>query len=208
MIRLPVGPPDGSLGRFLLDSGIGTSVVSPSLRNRLQLRDGGESFTGQRMSGQTVTAPLVPLAAAWVRIARTHRPDAYGCEGVLKTCNLSRSTACKSPRAAVQATRLQVLHTPSVVDLGQSVGDDGFDGIIGLDALGDWAVTIGPFAGTVSLHDGDVIAPGTIPVPVRVERQARPVRLFTDVELPGGSVAHVEIDSGSGCLILDSRFMD
>lgn len=47
--------------------------------------------------------------------------EGFNDDGVLKTCNLSRSTACNSPCVAVQAARLQVLHTPSTMNASESV---------------------------------------------------------------------------------------
>jgi len=53
---------NGSLeSRFVLDSGIGLTIVSEALGEAIGAEPAGSSFTGRRMSGQEVT---VPLAAA------------------------------------------------------------------------------------------------------------------------------------------------
>ncbi len=58
--RIPVTL-SGSLCLFLFDTGIGVNVVSPSLADRLNLAHVGETFAGQRMSGQRIEAELVHL---------------------------------------------------------------------------------------------------------------------------------------------------
>ena len=48
-------------GRFVLDTGIGVSLVSESLADTLGATRLGRSYTGRRMSGQEVAVPLVTL---------------------------------------------------------------------------------------------------------------------------------------------------
>jgi hypothetical protein len=62
LARVPVEM-DGDPHRFLVDTGIGVTVVSPLLVARPDVRETGETFTGQRMSGQSLTLPLVRLPA-------------------------------------------------------------------------------------------------------------------------------------------------
>ena len=45
--------------RFLVDTGIGTTVVSSAVADRLVAATTGETFTGRRMSGQAIEVPLV-----------------------------------------------------------------------------------------------------------------------------------------------------
>ncbi len=47
--------------RFILDSGIGLTLVTDRFAERLALEPGLETFTGRRMSGQPVTLPLAAL---------------------------------------------------------------------------------------------------------------------------------------------------
>ena len=60
LLRVPVQL-GGEQRRFLLDTGIGISVVSSSLAAGCDVELTGESFTGRRMSGQELTLPLVRL---------------------------------------------------------------------------------------------------------------------------------------------------
>ncbi|MER7244761.1 retropepsin-like aspartic protease [Kribbella sp. NPDC000426] len=45
--------------RFLVDTGIGTTVISSAVADLLDGATTGETFTGRRMSGQAVEVPLV-----------------------------------------------------------------------------------------------------------------------------------------------------
>jgi hypothetical protein len=58
--RLPVQVA-GEHQSFLLDTGIGITVVSPDLAAQYGFEHTGESYAGRRMSGQVVEAPLVRL---------------------------------------------------------------------------------------------------------------------------------------------------
>jgi hypothetical protein len=48
---------------------------------------------------------------------------------------------------------------------------------------------------------------GAAAVPVQIVREGRAESYFVDLTLPSGSVAHVEVDTGSDTLILHSRYM-
>jgi hypothetical protein len=172
LIRIPVQLSDGSRGRFLLDSGIGVSILAPVLVQRLGLIQTGETFTGRRMSGQPVTAELV-----------------------------------KVPRLGF-GSHVVTDAVAGVVDLGPTDGAEGFDGIVGLDILADVVVTVDPLRELVEIHDHLEPRPQDIEVRVRVDRDGPSVCLFADIQLPSGRTAHMEIDNGSGCLILDSDFIE
>jgi predicted aspartyl protease len=60
LVRVPVTV-GGAEFRFLVDTGIGITVVSSALASRADVRPTGETFTGRRMSGQAVRTPLVRL---------------------------------------------------------------------------------------------------------------------------------------------------
>lgn len=95
-----------------------------------------------------------------------------------------------------------------IADLGPTDGPDGFDGIIGLDLLGELILTVDPFRSMIGL--GGARGPGDemrIEVPVRVNRDGPAVDLHTDLRLPDGTVIEVEVDTGSGTTILADRFM-
>ncbi len=63
LVTVPVGVDDRHEARFILDSGIGPSIVSASVAERLGLVTGPTTFSGRRMSGQEVTLPLAELAS-------------------------------------------------------------------------------------------------------------------------------------------------
>lgn len=142
--------------RFVLDSGIGLTLVSDGAG----LEPLGRSFTGRRMSGQEVT---VPLARA----------------GSLAFDELRREDV-----------------EVGVLDLG------GVDGILSLAFFDDVPLTVDYPRQEVRLGPPK---PG-VEVGVSVEREGPSVTVFMPLELPGGSVASVEVDMGSDVLILDERF--
>lgn len=67
LVVVPVSV-DGTEARFVLDTGIGLPIVSPSFCRA----DGGVTYTGRRMSGQAVTVPLGRLSSLVV--------DSFGFE--------------------------------------------------------------------------------------------------------------------------------
>jgi len=60
LVRVPVRLGGDDL-RFLVDTGIGVSVVGTRVAARPDVLDLGRTFAGRRMSGQVVEAPLVRL---------------------------------------------------------------------------------------------------------------------------------------------------
>src|SRR3954452_2264040 len=60
MIRVPVQLA-GDPYQFLVDTGIGITIVSSAVAGRPDVQPTGETFTGRRMSGQAVEVPLVRL---------------------------------------------------------------------------------------------------------------------------------------------------
>jgi gag-polyprotein putative aspartyl protease len=60
LVRVPVELA-GDRHRFLVDTGIGVTVVSSAVAARHDVRWTGETFTAQRMSGQVLQSPLVRL---------------------------------------------------------------------------------------------------------------------------------------------------
>jgi hypothetical protein len=49
--------------RFILDTGIGLNLISEALAARIGCQPDGSTFTGQRMSGQSVTIPLGTMSS-------------------------------------------------------------------------------------------------------------------------------------------------
>ncbi|WP_405059903.1 retropepsin-like domain-containing protein [Kribbella sp. NBC_01505] len=170
LIRIAAGLPGGQPARFLVDTGIGISLVHPTVVDRAGLQLTGEEFTGRRMSGQEVRTPLTALPV--LRIG-----DHTVTEAVV-----------------------------AVAALGAVDGADGFDGILGLDLLGELPLTVDPFTQVIRL--GVPAADERTAVPVRVRRDGRSVELRAELRLPDGQVVEVEIDTGSGATILDSRFLE
>ena len=60
LVRIPVEVGEERL-RFLLDTGIGVTVVSSSFAARADVTETGETYDARRMSGQVVSIPLVRL---------------------------------------------------------------------------------------------------------------------------------------------------
>ena len=57
LVTVPVSV-NGVDSRFVLDSGIGLTLLRSELAESMRVRPTGASFTGRRMSGQSVTIPL------------------------------------------------------------------------------------------------------------------------------------------------------
>ena len=73
--------------RFVLDTGIGPTIVSERVAARTDARDAGRSFTGRRMSGQEVAVPLATIPALELGTLRRERLlvgvlDLPGLDGV------------------------------------------------------------------------------------------------------------------------------
>lgn len=169
-IRIPVSMPSGDSARFLVDTGIGITVVNSAFAQRHRLEPTGRHFVGTRMAaGDRVTAPLMLLPGIAL--------------------------------ADEKASDLIV----AVADLGDAEGPSGFDGILGLDALGDMPLTVDPLRAIVRLRGQS--DPEGIHVPAKVQRDGESVCLYVDVRLPDGTVVTTEVDTGSGSTILDSRYM-
>ncbi len=150
--------------RLLFDTGIGVNVVSTAVAARLGLESVGETFAGQRMSGQWIEAPLVYLP-----------PVSVG------DCILVDQVA-------------------AVLNLDQQGGEAEFAGILGLTAFADIPITVDPGTQTIELG---VAGDAEFRVPLDVQRQGPSTTSFAELVLPRGDSVKVEVDTGSGCLILD-----
>jgi hypothetical protein len=164
LIRVPVRLGQDEL-HFLVDTGIGITVVSERLAARPDVESIGDTYAGRRMSGQLVEAPLVRLPQ--LRVA------GYAVEG----------------------------HLAAAVDLGE-----GFDGILGPTYFEDRVVTTDVVAGTFTVHDPATVVEGT-QVPLELHRDGPSADPFATLVLPSGRSVLVEVDTGSDCLILDTRLM-
>jgi hypothetical protein len=101
--------------------------------------------------------------------------------------------------------RVLVDQVAAVADLGQGAGDGGFDGILGLSAFDEVPVTVDPGSSTLTLGDPD---PAAFRVPLEIRRQGPSTDSYAELVLPDGPSISVEVDTGSGCLILDARFLN
>jgi hypothetical protein len=63
LVTVPVRIDDRHDAQFILDSGIGLTVVSASFAERAGVAVGSTTFSGQRMSGQEVELPLARVAS-------------------------------------------------------------------------------------------------------------------------------------------------
>ena len=168
LIRVPVRLGDSHRDRelhFLVDTGIGVTVVSERLSARPDVEALAETYAGRRMSGQLVEAPMVRL-----------------------------------PTLAVGDYAVDA-HVAVSVDLG-----DGFDGILAPAYFADRIVTTDPVAGTFTVHEPGQSVEG-VEVPIDVHRDGPSADPFVELVLPSGRTVDVEVDTGSDCLILDTRFM-
>ncbi len=164
LVRVPVGMGGAEL-RFLVDTGIGVTVVNEWLAAQPDVDALAETYAGRRMSGQLVEAPLVRLPALSV--------GDYEVDG----------------------------HVAAAVDLG-----DGFDGILGPTFFADRIVTTDPVAETFTVHGAGATVEG-VEVPLDIHRDGPSADPFAELVLPSGRAVLVEVDTGSGTLILDTRFM-
>ncbi|MDX6414796.1 MAG: hypothetical protein QOH23_2206, partial [Gaiellaceae bacterium] len=88
LVTVPVTAGDHET-RFILDSGIGLTLVTDRFAERLALEAGPETFTGRRMSGQAVTLPLATLSA--LRFDTLEREDVR--VGILDTASFPPEVA-------------------------------------------------------------------------------------------------------------------
>jgi hypothetical protein len=70
VIHLPVHVGESTTTRFILDTGIGLSIISNKLAARLGVVPSGEVYRGKRMSGQELTVPLAEMPALTVDSCR------------------------------------------------------------------------------------------------------------------------------------------
>lgn len=160
---------------FLLDTGMGLTVVSDRLRQELGHPLSGKQYTGRRMSGQAIPVPLTRLGSLAFGTKRLDRP-------VVGSYDLSGVTGL----------------------------DGAVDGFLSLAFFDGLPLTIDYLQGVVIVEDDDSLGArerAGVSVPVEVRRDGPSVEVYLDLELPNGSVAHVEVDTGSDQLILHERYL-
>jgi hypothetical protein len=69
---------------FVIDSGIGLTLLSQSVADRAGVTTNGATFTGQRMSGQAVTTPLATLSSLEFDelVVRDHTVGVFDLDGL------------------------------------------------------------------------------------------------------------------------------
>lgn len=167
LVRVDVG---GEEVPFLVDTGIGVSVVSTRLAHRLGLAPLGTSYSGRRMSGQVVTAPLVKVPHVTLGGFDVPAQDA------------------------------------AVVDL-DSADTSRFEGILGLRCFEEHALTTDPVAMTLTVGASRSVTGGER-VPLEIRRDGPCVDAYARLTLPDAQTITVEVDTGSGALILDAGYLD
>ncbi len=93
-----------------------------------------------------------------------------------------------------------------VVDL-DSADVPAFEGILGLGCFEEHAVTTDPDAMTLTIGPTGSVTGGER-VPLEIRRDGPSIAPYARLTLPDGQSITVEVDTGSGALILDARFVD
>jgi hypothetical protein len=88
--------------------------------------------------------------------------------------------------------------------------NSGIEGFLAPQFFHPWPFSVNSVSGTVRIERetvGDSIPRPRAEVPIEVERKGPSLTAFVDLHLPSGSIARVEVDTGSDLLILDAHFM-
>jgi hypothetical protein len=174
LVHLPVQVGDSVASRFIFDTGIGLDLVSKSLLARVGGRLTGETYTGRRMSGQTLAVPLARIPS--IAVGTLRRDDVL----------------------------------VGVFDLALPPEMAAIEGFLAPTFFGERPFTLRRRAGALTWgaagepERSSARGPGA---PLNVRWDGPAVSLFVDLDLPDGSRATVEVDTGSDHLILDRTFM-
>lgn len=165
--RVPVGL-GAATERFLLDTGIGITVISTELAGRPGVEHTGATYAGRRMSGRLVEVPLARIAE--LRIGDLVMHD----------------------------------HVAGVLDIG---GGAEFAGILTPAIVDDRLLTIDPAQSIVTIGaPGGALPVGSV-VDLHERRDGPAVDWSVELVLPSGRTVRVEVDTGSGSLILDTAYL-
>lgn len=162
---------------FILDTGAGVNVISRTLADKLGCRPDGK-VTGQRMSGQNVTMKLVNVSALQVG-------------------------SCLQKNLPMAAWKLEDA-LAGAPDLTQ------VDGFVSLEFFKKVPFTI-DYAQKMIFIENDAslkkrVSKG-VSIPIQVTHKHAQTSINMLVWFSNGSHAKVEVDTGSGALILDERYM-
>jgi hypothetical protein len=95
-------------------------------------------------------------------------------------------------------------HAAGVADLAAPERGAEFNGILGLDLFQEAVVTVDP--GVRRLTLGEAVPEGAV-IPLEVRREGLSITVFAQLCLPSGRIVSVEVDTGSGALILDDKYL-
>lgn len=98
------------------------------------------------------------------------------------------------------ADRVLTHQVAVVADLDESGGSPAFSGILGLTGFAEIPITVDPGRRTIEFGE---IGGAEFCVPLEIQRDGPSTTPFAHLTLPSGDVVDVEVDTGSGCLILD-----
>jgi hypothetical protein len=173
LVTVPVTINGSVESTFVLDSGIGLTLVSAAVADAIGCAPSGATFSGRRMSGQQVEVALA-----------THTTIAFG--GIERTDERVGifDTSGFPPGFAAIGGFLSLAYfdeMPFTVDYARRI------------VQGETAETLAARAATGRSVD------------VRVERDGPSVTCLMPLTIPGGRELEVEVDMGSGELILDER---
>ena len=171
LVTVPVTVGGSVESRFVLDSGIGLTLLSASLADAVGAAPTGATFSGRRMSGQEVAVSLAaPVELAFGGLERTD--DRVG---IFDTSGFPADFA-------------------------------GIGGFLSLAFFDETPFTVDYPNGVVVLETPETLAErasvGRV-LDVAVERDGPSVTFHLPLTLPDGQSVDVEVDMGSGALILD-----
>lgn len=162
---------------FVLDTGAGVNVISQSLANKLACKPNGK-VTGQRMSGQKVTMKLVNFPALQVG-------------------------SCLQKNLPMAAWKLEDVFA-GAPEMAQ------VEGFVSLEFFKRIPFTVDYAQKMVFIENNESLknrVSAGVSIPIQVTRKHAQTSVTMLVWFSNGSFARVEVDTGSGALILDEKYM-
>jgi hypothetical protein len=162
---------------FALDTGAGVNVISQSLAEKLACKAVGK-VTGKRMSGQTMTMNLVNVSALQVG-------------------------SCLQRNLPMATWKLEDVFA-GAPDMAQ------VEGLVSLEFFKKVPFTIDYAKKTVFIENDESLAKRLsegVSIPIQVTHKHAQTSISMLMWFSNGSYARVEVDTGSGALILDERYM-
>lgn len=168
---------NGNDSTFILDTGAGVNVLSKTLSDRLACKHDGE-VTGKRMSGQSMTMKLVTLPSLQV----------------------GSSLQKNLPMAAWKLEDVLA----GAPDLAR------VEGLVSLEFFRKLPFTIDYSQKLVCIENSESLKKrltAGISIPIQITHKHAQTCISMLVWFSNGSFARVEVDTGSGALILDEKYM-